>query len=70
MSTADATTLAVNERGAPSSQMEESLEAFSSNHAEMFAGAAGGVEGEHRLEWCAAPLPSRCRPAAPDSDVD
>lgn len=36
-----------------SDEMAESLESFSTNHAEMFAGAEGmDVEdGEHRLEW-------------------
>ena len=33
--------------------MQESIDAFSTNHASMFEDAAG-VEGEHRLEWTQA----------------
>lgn len=41
-----------------SDEMAESLEAFSTNHAELFKGAEGlDVEdGEHRLEWTTAHL--------------
>ena len=36
-----------------SEEMQESIDAFSTNHASMFEGAEG-VEGEHRLEWTQA----------------
>ena len=36
-----------------SEEMQESIDAFSTNHASMFDGAEG-VEGEHRLEWTQA----------------